>query len=361
MSAADAVFVRKRDAGMLPYPESPRPAQIPTSGRPRSIRVGTRASLLARTQTAWVADQLRRHGHAVEIVTISTQGDTRDDVPIASIASSGGDGVFVRELERALVECRIDAAVHSLKDLPTDETPGLSVACVPIRAMPFDVLVARGPCTLESLPTGAVVGTSSVRRIAQVRAIRRDLVVRPIRGNVDTRLRRLDAGDYDCLILAGAGLERLGLSGRITHVLRPAIFWPAVSQGALGVQVRRDDAGMHRALEPLDHAPTHLAVRAERSCLAALAGGCLAPIGAWARAEDGGRLELGGCVLEDDGGNVTKIEADVRANIGERDQRGPTDLPESLGRQLAEALLARGAGPMLARMRTKVSRGAGPH
>ena len=314
------------------------------------IRVGTRASLLARTQTGWVVDQLRSHGHAVEVVTISTQGDSRADVPIAAI---GGDGVFVRELERALLERRIDAAVHSLKDLPTEETPGLTVACVPVRAMPFDVLVAREPCTLESLPAGAVVGTSSVRRVAQVKLLRSDLVVLPIRGNVDTRLRRLDAGDYDCLILAGAGLERLGLSGRITHVLRPEAFWPAVSQGALGIQIRADDGRLHLALEPLDDPATHQAVRAERTCLAALAGGCLAPIGAWGRHADDGRLELGGCVLEDLGDHVTRIVATVGAAVADSDPQALSGQAESLGNRLAGMLLARGAESMLARMRAR--------
>lgn len=323
------------------------------SGRhDRPIRVGTRASLLARTQTGWVVDQLRGHGHAVEIVTISTQGDARADVPIATI---GGDGVFVRELERALLEHRIDAAVHSLKDLPTEGTPGLDVACVPERAMPFDVLVSRGPSTLESLPPGAVVGTSSVRRIAQVKAIRGDLIVRAIRGNVDTRLRRLDGGEYDCLILAGAGLERLGLANRITHVLRPDSFWPAVSQGALGVQIRVDDERLRRALGPLDDPATHDAVRAERSCLAALAGGCLAPIGAWGRLADDGGLELGGCVLEEAGDRVTRIVATARAPVAAGDRRVLSDAPEALGKQLAGMLLDRGAEAMLARMRARPS------
>jgi porphobilinogen deaminase len=278
-------------------------------GRP--IRIGTRASLLARTQTGWVVDQLRSHGHEVEVVTVSTQGDTRADVPIAAI---GGDGVFVRELERALLDRRIDSAVHSLKDLPTEETPGLTVACVPVRAMPFDVLVAREPCTLESLPPGAVVGTSSLRRVAQVKAIRGDLDVRAIRGNVDSRLRRLDGGEYDCLILAGAGLERLGLASRITHVLRPDAFWPAVSQG-----------------------------------------GCLAPIGAWGHQADDGHLELGGCVLEDSGDRVIRIAATVRAAVADDDRRGVSGNPESLGKELAGLLLARGAADMLARVRARVS------
>ncbi|MFM7292911.1 MAG: hydroxymethylbilane synthase [Planctomycetia bacterium] len=315
----------------------------------RPIRIGTRASLLARTQTGWVVEQLRGLGHAVEVVTISTQGDARTDVPIAAI---GGDGVFVRELERALLEHRIDAAVHSLKDLPTEGTPGLEVACVPVRAMPFDALVAREPCTLESLPPGAIVGTSSVRRIAQVKAIRGDLNVLPVRGNVDTRLRRLDAGEYDCLILAGAGLERLGLSKRITHVLRPDSFWPAVSQGALGVQIRADDEAVRRALEPIDDPATHAAVRAERSCLAALAGGCLAPIGAWGHQTDDGGLELGGCVLEEAGGRVTRITATARIAGPRSDPQG-LSAAESLGNRVAAMLLARGAADMLSRMRVR--------
>jgi len=322
-----------------------------TAGHALPIRIGTRASLLARTQTGLVVEQLRSRGHAVEVVTISTQGDRRDDVPIAAI---GGDGVFVRELERALLERRIDAAVHSLKDLPTEETPGLTVACVPVRAMPFDVLVAREACTLETLPSNAVVGTSSLRRVAQVKAMRGDLEVRAIRGNVDSRLRRLDAGEYDCLILAGAGLERLGLAGRITHVLRPDAFWPAVSQGALGIQVRADDGRLHLALEPLDDPATHHAVRAERSCLAALAGGCLAPIGAWAHVEDGW-LELGGCVLEDVGNEVTRIAASVRAAVAS-DSRAMSGGPEALGKELAGLLLDRGAAAMLARVRARASR-----
>jgi hydroxymethylbilane synthase len=323
-----------------------------TAGHEPPIRIGTRASLLARTQTGLVVDQLRSHGHAVDVVTISTQGDRRDDVPIAAI---GGDGVFVRELERALLERRIDAAVHSLKDLPTEETPGLTVACVPVRAMPFDVLVAREPCTLESLPPGAVVGTSSLRRVAQVKAIRGDLDVRAIRGNVDSRLRRLDGGEYDCLILAGAGLERLGLASRITHVLRPDAFWPAVSQGALGIQIRADDGRLRLALEPLDDPATHQAVRAERSCLAALAGGCLAPIGAWGHQTDDGHLELGGCVLEDSGDRVMRIAATVRAAVAHDDLREWSEKPESLGKELAGLLLARGAAAMLARVRARVS------
>jgi len=309
----------------------------------RAIRVGTRASLLARTQTEWVVGQLRQAGHAVEIETIATVGDARTDVPIAGI---GGDGVFVRELERALLDNRIDAAVHSLKDLPSAETPGLSLACVPRRATPFDALVSRGQPTLAALPPGAVVGTSSVRRVMQVKAARNDLVVRPIRGNVDTRLQKLDAGEYDCIVLAGAGLERLGLAHRVTEVLAPDAFWPAVAQGALVVQIRADDGRVRAAIAALDDQDTHDAIRAERSFLAALAGGCLAPIGGWAHTRGDGLLELGGCVLEDQEDRVHRIVA--RAAIDPLEQT-----PESLGQSVASQLRKEGADAMLARMRER--------
>ena len=255
-----------------------------------AVRVGTRGSALARTQTAWVVGHMERLGLTVTTETISTRGDVSTSVPISGI---GGDGVFVRELERALLEGRIDAAVHSLKDLPTAPTPGLTLACVPLRATPFDVLVGRDHPTLNEMPPGAIIGTASIRRVVQVRSLRPDLVVRPIRGNVDTRLRLLDEGAYDGLVLAGAGLQRLGLSGRITQTLQPDAFWPAVAQGALVIQVREDDLPVRRAIMPLDDAASHRAVLAERSCLAALAGGCLAPIGAWARDTADGRHACG--------------------------------------------------------------------
>jgi len=308
---------------------------------PRVIRVGTRASTLARTQTQWVVDCLRSQGHSVAIETISTRGDDSQNVPIAQV---GGDGVFVRELERSLLEHRIDAAVHSLKDLPTAETPGLTLACVPLRASPFDVLVSREHPTLESLPAGAVVGTSSIRRAVQVKALRSDVVVRGIRGNVDTRLRRLDDGEYDCIVLAGAGLERLGLAHRISQVLQPDTFWPAVAQGALVIQIRADDQPLKESLRAIDDLPTHLAVRAERSCLAALAGGCLAPIGAWASQSVDGRLKIGACVLEDLGDRVHRIIASAF---------GPATAPEELGCSVASRLRELGADAMLARMREK--------
>lgn len=304
-----------------------------------ALRIGTRASLLARTQTGWVADRVRALGHAVTIETIRTSGDERGDVPVPRI---GGDGVFVRELEAALLGGRIDVAVHSLKDLPTATTAGLSLACVPRRALPFDVLVSRRHPSLAALPPGAIIGTSSVRRALQLRALRPDIEVRGVRGNVDSRLRRLDAGEYDGLVLAGAGLVRLGLESQITEILRPGAFWPAVGQGALVVQTRSDDALTRGAIAPLDDAETHAAVRAERGFLASLAGGCLAPIGAWARAGAGG-LELGGCVLEDRGGAVQRIVAE---GVALADQS-----PEAFGAAIAEQLRAAGADEMLAAAR----------
>jgi len=319
------------------------------SGTPSAadpIRVGTRASMLARTQTGWVVRRLERLGLSVVVETISTTADVRADVPVAAL---GGDGVFVRELERSLVAGRIDLAVHSLKDMPTEPTPGLEVACVPRRAMPFDVLVARDAATLETLPAGAVVGTSSIRRITQVRRVRGDLVVRAVRGNVDTRLRKLDAGEFDCLVLAGAGLERLGLAHRISQVLRPDTFWPAVSQGALGLQIRSADARLRGLIEPLDDPATHDAVRAERSLLATLAGGCLAPIAAWARHAEG-RLHLGACVLEDAGDRIDRVVAHAAAVEGNA-ATAAHPAPEALGRRVAEDLLGQGAAAMIDRGR----------
>jgi hydroxymethylbilane synthase len=312
------------------------------------IRLGTRGSQLARAQTAAVAARLRDRGHAVAIETITTVGDVRTDLPIAGLVHEpgGSDGVFVRELEQALLAGRIDAAVHSLKDLPTTLPEGLALACVPERVLPFDVLVAGPGATLATLPAGAVVGTSSIRRVVQVRRLRPDLAIRPIRGNVDTRLRKLEAGACDGLILAGAGLHRLGLAKRITEVLAPPAFSPAVAQGAVAVEIRAGDARTRAALAALDDGPAHAAVRAERACLAALAGGCLAPIGGWAR-EVGGRLTLTATVFEDDGATTHAATAELAADDDEP--------PEALGRRVAAALAAAGAADMLRRMRDRQS------
>jgi len=313
------------------------------------LRIGTRASLLARTQTGWVAERLRVHGTEVSIEVIGTRGDERRDVPIAAI---GGDGVFVRELEQALLDDRIDAAVHSLKDMPTAETAGLVLAGIPVRAMPFDALVGRTAGRLEDLPAGARVGTSSIRRVVQLKAVRPDVEAVPLRGNVDTRLRKLDSGEYDALILAAAGLERLGFAQRITQLLEPPMFWPAVAQGALAVQVRAADALAINRVAVIDDVATHAAALAERSMLGALAGGCLAPIGGWARLDDHGGLTLGGCVLDVDAtsGAVSRIVAEESAPRGVVRTEA-----EALGAAEAQRLIAQGADAMLARMRTRIA------
>lgn len=312
------------------------------------LRIGTRASLLARTQTAWVVDRLGEQGVACTVETIGTRGDAHREVPIAAI---GGDGVFVKELEQALREGRIDAAVHSLKDVPTADTPDLLLGAVPVRATPFDAFVGRTAARLDDLPPGARVGTSSIRRVVQLKASRPDVEAVPIRGNVDTRLRKLDDGECDAMILAAAGLERLGLEKRITQLLEPPAFWPAVAQGALAVQVRADDARSIAAVRRIDDPATHAAAVAERSMLAALAGGCLAPVGGWARRAGDGSLVLGGCVLDFDAarGTVSQIVAE-RSAAGD----GSHAAAAFLGDQVAQGLIDQGAEAMLSRMRTRL-------
>lgn len=310
------------------------------------LRIGTRGSLLARSQTEWVARQLQSLGHEVEITVITTRGDTSQaggDVPIPQL---GTDGVFVRELQRAMLDGRIDFAVHSLKDLPTAAVDGLCLACVPEREIPFDALVGRTARSLAELPPGAIVGTSSIRRVVQVRRLRPDVVVREIRGNVDSRLRRLDAGEYDAILLAAAGLSRLGLSERVTELLRPDDFWPAVGQGALALEARSGDDRVLEGIRPLDHAASRLAVVAERACLERLAGGCLAPIGAWGTC-DGRSITLGACVLGEADGGVTRIVEHGTVAVS-----GATDAVAegvSIGRNVAERLERLGASAILAR------------
>lgn len=313
------------------------------------LRIGTRASLLARTQTDWVVERLREQGVECVVETIGTRGDAHRDVPIAAI---GGDGVFVRELEQALLDGRIDAAVHSLKDMPTAETATLTLAAVPPRATPFDAFVGRVAARVEELPAGSRVGTSSIRRMVQLKAARPDVEAIPLRGNVDTRLRKLDDGECDAVILAAAGLERLGLAHRITQLLEPPGFWPAVAQGALAVQVRSCDARAIAAVSRIDDPATHAAAAAERSMLAALAGGCLAPVGGWARLADDGGLVLSGCVLDLDAahGRVARIVVERSALPG-----GALAQAARLGEEAARMLLDQGAEAMLARMRTRIA------
>ena len=250
--------------------------------------------------------------------------------PVPDLA---GTGIFTKEIQRELLDGRIDLAVHSLKDLPTESVPGLALAAVPERAPVADALVSDRFDSLELLPPGAVVGTGSLRRRAQLLNHRHDLEMRDIRGNVDTRLRKLREGHYEAIILAQAGLDRLGLTKHITQILPLGLMLPAVGQGALGIEARADDAATREALACLDHPPTHAAVKAERAMLAVLHGGCMAPIAAWGRME-GEQFVLTGRVLDPAG--TRKLEAT---------QAGTAEEAESLGRSVARcAAWARGGG-----------------
>ncbi len=303
------------------------------------IRLGTRASALAQWQANWVAEELRKLDIEVALVPITTSGDTQRG-PIEVI---GGQGLFTKEIQRALLDCRVDLAVHSLKDLPTEEVAELCLAAVPRRAPAGDVLVCPNHGSLDELPQQAAVGTGSLRRRSQLLHVRKDLQVSDIRGNVDTRLRKVHQGDYDAIVLAEAGLRRLGLDDQITEVLPKSILLPAVGQGALGLETRRDDRPTRQGIAPLNDPPTHQAVLAERAMLTALQGGCLAPIAAWCRMEED-RLTLTGRVISPDG--IQSLEA---ARAG--DQSEPIDL----GHEVAEELLAQGAAGLIQASRQRKS------
>lgn len=298
----------------------------------RVLRVGTRASALARTQTGHVVEAL---GLPVEIVPITTQGD----VSSAALAQIGGTGVFVSALREALLAERIDVAVHSFKDLPTAPAEGITVAAVPARQDPRDALVARDGLTLGELPVGARVGTGSPRRAAQLHALGLGLEIVPIRGNVDTRLGKVASRELDAVVLALAGLTRLGRAGEVTEVLDPIQVLPAPAQGALAVECRSSDAGAIAALAALDSADTRAAVAAERALLAALEAGCSAPVGALADVVEGDaglEIFLRGSVTAADGSAAVRLSA-----------TGATTDAEEVGRRLAADLLADGADQMM--------------
>jgi len=298
----------------------------------RTFKLGTRASALARWQAEWVAERMQAAGALVELIPITTRGDAQQSGPIGNI---GTQGVFTKELQRALLDETIDVAVHSLKDLPTEDVPGLALACVPDREAEGDVLVSRDGSSFEGLTEGAAVGTGSFRRRAQLLHARPDLNVQDIRGNVDTRLAKLDDGRFDAIVLAEAGLKRLELAGRITQVLPKTLCLPAVGQGALGIETRASDAKAREVLAPLEHEPTRTAVLAERSLLATLRGGCLAPVGAWGRWEEE-RLRLSAVVLDREGTERLFAEAASDASAA-----------LELGRHVAEELLSQGAADLI--------------
>lgn len=312
-----------------------RPPQSDPMMNDRILRIATRRSPLALWQAEHVrACLLATHpGLRVELLPLSTQGDRILDVPLAKI---GGKGLFVKELETALLEGQADLAVHSMKDVPMDFPPGLGIGAILTREDARDALVSNTAGALETLPSGARVGTSSLRRRCQLRALRPDLQVLDLRGNVNTRLRKLDEGEYDAIVLASAGLLRLGLGERIRMRLPPATSLPAVGQGAIGVEIRADDAQLQALLAPLDDADCADCVRAERAMNAALQGGCQVPIAGHATIDADDSLWLRGLVGSDDGRHI------VRAEI-----RGARADAERLGSELAQRLLAAGADAIL--------------
>ena len=296
----------------------------------RILRIGTRGSMLAK----WQAESIRKKlfaatGVEAEIVIIKTSGDRMQQAPLTQI---GGKGIFIKELEEALLEETIDVAVHSVKDVPTDIPSRLMFPAVCRRDDVRDCLVGS---TLANLRHGARVGTSSLRRQAQFRHLRPDLDLRDLRGNVDTRLRKVESGEYEAVVLAKAGLDRLGLSKRISEVLSPEVCLPAVGQGAIAVECRLKDAEAADLLAPLDDAETRTAILAERALLAALQGGCQVPLGAWARIERG-ELLLDACVCSVDGSQYVKQHATA-----------PPEQAAQLGEHMARLLIEAGAQSIL--------------
>lgn len=299
------------------------------------LRIATRKSALALWQAEFVKAQLEHHhpGLVVELVPMTTQGDIILDTPLAKI---GGKGLFVKELEQAMLDGRADIAVHSMKDVPVEFPEGLELFTICEREDPRDAFVSNRFDSLDALPPGAVVGTSSLRRQCQIRALRPDLAIRDLRGNVNTRLAKLDAGEYDAIILAAAGLIRLEMVERITAFIEPETSLPANGQGAVGIECRTDDARTKALLAPLEHSATRVRVNAERAMNRRLEGGCQVPIGAYALLE-GNEVWLRGLVGSVDGTQL--LTADIK---------GASSDAEALGVQLAEQLLAQGADKILA-------------
>ena len=300
----------------------------------RTLTVGTRGSALALTQTESVVATLRaRHpGLDVRVQRITTKGDVMRDVPLATL---GGRGVFVDAIEEALRQEEIDLAVHSAKDLPSRVPPDLAIGAFLERADPRDVLISRAG-DLRELPVGARVGTSSLRRVSQVHAVRPDLDTCDLRGNVDTRLRKLDAGDYDAIVLAGAGLLRLGLEGRVTEWLSTESMLPSPGQGALAVEIRADDDELHELVRPLAHAPTEAALTTERAFLARLGAGCAAAVGAYATLDEHDRITVRAMIGTADGRSVRGHDTGDSAHAAQ------------LGERVADHLLAIGGRELVA-------------
>ena len=293
------------------------------------LTIGSRGSQLALWQARWIQARVESFGIESKIEIIHTTGDKITDVALSKV---GTKGLFTKEIEEALLSGAIDLAVHSLKDMPTELPAGLTLSAIPEREDPRDAIIGG---RLAALGQKARVGTSSLRRAAQLRAIRPDLQIENIRGNLDTRLRKLDEGQYDAIVLASAGLRRLGWADRITEVLEPDLMCPAVGQGALAVETRHDSGDAQKLAARLDHSATRIAVTAERAVLAALGGGCQVPIGAHATVQDG-RIALRAIIVSPDGTEVIRRHAEGAVADAAR-----------IGRTLGEELLARGGARIL--------------
>ncbi|MCA9132718.1 MAG: hydroxymethylbilane synthase [Planctomycetales bacterium] len=305
-----------------------------------SIRVGTRGSKLALWQAEWVAGQLTQRGHEVELVTISTQGD----VSKQSLSQVGGQGLFTKEIQRELLSGNVDVAVHSLKDLPTVPIEGLQLAAVPQRETTDDCLISRTGEAFEALPSGARVGTGSSRRGAQLLAWRPDVEIVDIRGNVDSRLRKLEENKYEAIVLAAAGLTRLKLLSRISQVLPSERILPAIGQGALGIECRSRDTDLQAALSALNDASSFAAVTAERALLASLLAGCLAPVAALGQVDAAGMLTLRARVCAHDGSRMLEATG-----------RGPAGNAQALGTNVAEQLRSQGATELIEQARRQIA------
>lgn len=303
----------------------------------KRLRVGTRGSALALWQANHVADQLSKlRGIETEIIRIRSTGDRLQSASVSAIgAELSTKGIFVKELDDALLASTVDLAVHSMKDVPTEVPDGLAFAAITVREDPRDCLICRAKCTLESLPAGARVGTSSLRRQAQLRRRRPDLDVRDLRGNVDTRVKKLDAGEFDAIALAVAGVSRLGLKGRISQIFDEDVMLPAVGQGALGIETRASDRETCEIIALLDDLETRACVTAERALLHELQGGCQIPLGAWGRVL-GGTLRLEAAVFSVDGTESVRF-----------DEAGDIDDAAGLGSHLGQSMLEAGADRIL--------------
>lgn len=304
----------------------------------RPLRIGTRGSALALWQANYVRDELcRRQGLEAELVRIHTSGDRLQTASVAQIGPEGGaKGIFIKEIEDALLSGAIDIAVHSMKDVPTETPAGLTFAAITRREDPRDCLISRTNKSLKGLPASARIGTSSVRRQAQLRHARPDLVVGDLRGNVDTRLKKLAGGEFEAIVLAVAGVNRLGASDKVTQIFKQDVMLPAVGQGALGIETRAQDSEATALAESLNHEETRACVTAERALLRELEGGCQVPVGAWARIDAAGGLEIEAGVFSPDGAECVR-----------RNDHGDPAKAEAIGVRLGRALIEAGADRIL--------------